>query len=905
MKKTRITILLMLVSLLWLTFAPLAQTVGSVRAAPADTPLSSVFANTPPTIDGSIGFGEWSNAATIPFNHGYLTVLNDDIRLYVLINVTGDNIDSSTDYFWLSFDVDKNNAITANVDKNYGTVPSTGNMRYQFYLGPDSWTGLQPNTYSSRGKGFGCFFGDGSLSFSLFPFRLNCNRHRVFELAIDLGEINASPGSNVRMGFRAASDNPSFIDNFPANFSSDFSNLINVSLANSPYLYILPSPLADISLEANPIEITQAIQTRDNDLSLVADKTTAARVYADADNAPYSQLSKVYLYGSVGGVDLPGSPLAKLHYAPLNINRDTLSHTANFKLPAAWDNGTVNFSAKVADYFGGVDSSVNIPISFTPRDVPVVWIVPINTGTAMAPVLPSNSTIADQESAMEATYPVKDITFVRKDWSVIGPTTVNNTINDLNQYYNNVVIAWLITVLFTGNQPYALPDQIYGFTPSGGGISDPTWYNSGNGRVARGFLGTSLELTMAHEINHNLDRSLNGTWGRHVPNGCGAGGPDPSWPYLNDDIQETGFDTRGTWQDTATKETAVNANFPDFMSYCQSGKLPTKWISPYRWTNLFSVFPAPALRAPEIINDIVPTFYVSGQVNVDGTGSLNPVLNQYGLPANPDTQGPYAVSLYDGQDQLMDQISFPGVFEDPEGEPLDSIFFNYQFPADPGVQRIVLTKDGEPIAEAAASPNAPTVNITSPSGGETWAGTGLVEWTAEDLDGDPLSFTIQYSPDGGSSWYPVAADLTETSYEVNTATLPGGTDGMIKVIASDGFLNGEDVTDASFTVEDNAPNAAITAPEAKSYLKPGQSVVVLGTGDDPEDGPLSGDQLVWTVDGDPAGTGDSVELSDLSFGPHTVTLTVVDSHMNTSETSINILVGETIFIPMLGRAPGD
>ena len=27
---------------------------------------------------------------------------------------------------------------------------------------------------------------DGSLSFSLFPFRLNCNRHRVFELAIDL-----------------------------------------------------------------------------------------------------------------------------------------------------------------------------------------------------------------------------------------------------------------------------------------------------------------------------------------------------------------------------------------------------------------------------------------------------------------------------------------------------------------------------------------------------------------------------------------------------------------------------------------------------------------------------------------------------------------------------------------------
>ncbi|MFN2198489.1 MAG: hypothetical protein ACK2UW_20375, partial [Anaerolineales bacterium] len=158
MKKTRLTILLMLVSLLWLTFAPLTETAVKVQAAPADTPLSSVFVTTPPIIDGSIGFGEWSNAATIPFNHGYLTVVNDGIRLYVLINVTGDTSDSSTDYFWLSFDNDNNHAITANVDKNYATSPSTGNMRYQYYLGPSTWTGLQPNTYSSRGTGFGCFF---------------------------------------------------------------------------------------------------------------------------------------------------------------------------------------------------------------------------------------------------------------------------------------------------------------------------------------------------------------------------------------------------------------------------------------------------------------------------------------------------------------------------------------------------------------------------------------------------------------------------------------------------------------------------------------------------------------------------------------------------------------------------
>ena len=62
--------------------------------------------------------------------------------------------------------------------------------------------------------------------------------------------------------------------------------------------------------ETNAIEVTQAIQDRDNTLPLVADKRTVARLYADVNGVGSVQPSIVYLYSSSGGNDLPGSPLA-------------------------------------------------------------------------------------------------------------------------------------------------------------------------------------------------------------------------------------------------------------------------------------------------------------------------------------------------------------------------------------------------------------------------------------------------------------------------------------------------------------------------------------------------------------------------------------------------------------------
>ncbi len=895
--------------------------------------ISSPFAETPPMIDGVVGFGEWQISNQIPFGHGFVTVLNDSTRLYILVDVLDDTAEDAQDFFLLTFDVDRDGQITPNVDLNYGTMAGTDNMRFQFYLGPGSWTGLQPQTLSSETRGFDCFFGDGTFRIiGLFPLSFSCSPHQVWEFGIDLSEIGAAAGDTVRMGLRVSSQNPSFTDNIPPNFTRDFTNLIEVSLAPPPVPIPALDPAASISLEADAIELTQAIQDRQNTLPLVKNKKTVGRVYVDVDGVVADQPSVVYLYGSRGGADLPGSPLSQLHMAPSLINRQQLNDTANFLLPSTWDEGTVQFQAKARDLFGNEDASTPFSRAFTGKETPTYWVVPINTGTAAAPVLPSNTQISSQESYTETVFPLPDVKFVRKPWQAIGPTTVANTIDELNDYYGTVVLVWILVVLFTGESPFDLPDQIYGFTPSGGGISDPTWAG-GIGRVARGFLGSSREGTMVHEINHNLDRSTDGTWGRHVANpacndsiringgavppgcithshglrgirlhdnnwGCGAAGPDPNWPRnanRDDQLGEVGFDTRLPWVDgDAARDTVIPNNYPDFMSYCQSGRLPTKWISPYRWQKLFNNFatvanPHPANELDNLVDKIQEVYYVSGDLNRDGTGSLDPVLVQPGIPTEDVKAGDYSLEVLDASGKLLLTVPFFASFVNVEGEEVDAVPFNFQLPAQDGAAALVLKLGEQVLDEIEVSANAPSIAVLEPNGSEQWSGVQTIRWSASDADGDDLSFVILYTPDDGETWVPVANGVQGDSHEVDTSFLPGGDGARIRVIATDGFNTTEDDSDRTFEVERKSPQVNILSLEEGAQFRSGQAVRFMGDATDTEEGSIPEDSLFWSVDDAGFGTGRELEAV-LPDGTHEVALTAVDSEGNAGSASVRITV---------------
>lgn len=860
--------------------------------------------SSPPLIDGVINLGEWPEASRIKFGHGFISVVNDGLRLYVLVDVLDDSTNDTPnaqmpDYFWLTFDTNGDGLITPNTDLNYSTVSGQHNIRYQYYTGPSSWTGLQSTTRSSLGANFSCFWADGSFNLISFnPFNFSCANHRVWEIAIDLREIGAQPGGNVRMGVRASSGTSGFTDDIPANFSADFSSLIQISLANVS----LPTPTgATLSFQINPIEVTQATQARTNVYSLAAKKTTVARTYVNS-SGPGAEPAIVYLYGTRGGVDLPGSPLALLMNAPVVLNRNQLNHTANFSLPASWVNsGGTTFRAAVARLTDVSPSfSSAITLTFQTKRTPVFWIVPANTGTNASPVLASDTEIASQESYMKAIYPVPNIQFVRKPWQAIGTTTsLDNTITKLKSYHTSVVLAWLFSVLFTGKEPYALPEGIYGFRPTGGGTSDPTW-NGGGGYVAAGYRGTSREGTMAHEFNHNLDRaSAPGTWGRHV-GGCGTDGPQPSWPYPDPNINEVGFDTRLPWSTGAGgRDTVIPSNVPDLMSYCQSGRLPTKWISPYRWENLASFFTAGKL-SPNFALAVSDAYYISGRINQDGSGALDPVLIEPGLAVTQAITGTYSIEIQDATGKSLLTQPFQAYLTDPEGEPREYYDFNFLLPVQAGGTQVVLKHDTQVISSIVASANPPTVTIVAPNGGETWSGEQTIQWNATDPDGGTLYTTILYSPDNGASWFPVASNVQGDTYVVDTASLPGGNAAKMRFIVTDGFNTAQTDSSATFTIADHPPAVTINSPGMGGNFASGEMITFSGMALD-EDTVISDTSYVWSYNSINFGSGPEFQAI-LPDGFHQVTLSVVDSHGNIGQQTITVIVNvKQLYLPLIRR----
>ena len=89
----------------------------------------------------------------------------------------------------------------------------------------------------------------------------------------------------------------------------------------------------------------------------------------------------------------------------------------------------------------------------------------------------------------------------------------------------------------------------------------------------------------------------------------------------------------------------------------------------------------------------------------------------------------------------------------------------------------------------------------------------------------------------------------------------------------------------------SALTALIVSPANDAIFQVIESIAFNGRGDDPEDGALTGDSLVWSSDLDgELGTGETFNLQ-LSAGDHVISLDITDSEGNTEEESVNIIVG--------------
>jgi hypothetical protein len=868
--------------------------------------VNSALASTPPVMDGVFNYNEWSMTTNrFEMDHGFALVMNDNLRLYLLVDVLesiGNNTGASQNDFSVTFDTNNDGTITPTVDLNYGLAGATRNMRYQHYLGPANWDFLSASTKSSLGPGFDCYTPDNTKVLNINTQKFDCFSHQIWEIAIDLKEISAVPGQTIHMGLRTHTPNPNFTDEVPNAFEVDFSNLISVNLANQP----IPThdPNANIAFATPDLEVTQVVQDTNNSIPMVANKNTAGRIAVISTNTSVPQPVLYYLYGTRGGSDLPGSPLLQQSSAPLIYDRGKLNATANFLLPTSWTNmGEETYMAETVDFNGHDITSSQHLFTYSSKADPVYWIIQENNATANAPDLPAQSTIDSYESYVKTVFPVPDVTFVQKPWTVLGAlngASLSDNVAAVAKYYNAIAAVYWNDIMMLKVPPYALPELIFGAANVGGGLSDPTWYNSGGGHAAAGGNASSAEGVVAHEFNHDLDRSSSGTWGRHV-GACGASGPDPSWPNgSNPAIGEYGFDTRLPWLDTNSNKTVVPTTTPDLMSYCQSGYLPTKWISPYRYNAWFgsSIFPAASAVGP------VNSIYLTGTLISDGTGSLDPALFAPGMPISPSAAGAYSIQL-SGVGIPTVTYPFDIAFQDVEGNPQTMVHLNFTL-ADPGaVSTIQLMHGSQILYTLTRAGNLPSANFITPDSGPL-SGTVAVSWSLTPGDTLPpnLRQMLEFSADNGNTWTPVAVDLpgTITSYALDTNLLSMTTQGRLRLVILDGLnLVNVDST-GTFSVGNHPPFVDILAPLTEHFITGGSQVFLQGQASDVDEAVIPDGHFQWTLDGDTViGLGRNQQVV-LPNGKHTLTLTVLDSNGGIGSASVTVYVNlYRLMLPMVSK----
>ncbi len=413
------------------------------------------------------------------------------------------------------------------------------------------------------------------------------------------------------------------------------------------------------------------------------------------------------------------------------------------------------------------------------------------------------------------------------------------------------------------------------------------------GEAASKITAGGTSFTTAHELGHNQNWS-------HVACSGTEGNPDPNYPIPGGGLDWSGIDHLQQWLDRTL--------FVDLMAYCSP-----RWMSQYHYSLALATFdlrPTEPERSTSELSLQAPIpdgagnyLAIGGMVVNGGLGTLDPGyrITMPGGSSDHPGSGPFSLEVQTSDGGVLFTRSFL-LRDTGDGEGATNGFFLEVVPFADTASRIVLKYNGDPIGSREASTNAPVVQMLTPNGGEVWSATGTytVTWSGSDADGDALSYTLQYSKDGGTTWTAITNDLATTNYEVDATVFAGSQQALIRVIASDGLNTATDTSDAPFTVAAKAPMVFILAPYDKQVFRHGSIVILDGIATDVEDGPLDGTTFVWSSDLQGSiGSGATMSTDSLLPGWHEVTLTATDSDGMSTSNTISVLIGGRIYLSLI------
>ena len=237
--------------------------------------------------------------------------------------------------------------------------------------------------------------------------------------------------------------------------------------------------------------------------------------------------------------------------------------------------------------------------------------------------------------------------------------------------------------------------------------------------------------------------------------------------------------------------------------------------------------------------------------------------------------------------------AFDVTFLDVEGNALTTVLFNFTLPDPGGVTTIRLRHGAQVLATISKAAHPPTAAFTAPASG-LLSGSATVSWslTAGDTALADLRQQLEFSADNASTWIPVAFNLpgTQTSFALDSNLLPMTSQGKLRLLISDGLYNVTVDSPNTFNVGNHPPVVNILAPLESSSIPAGSQSFLQGQASDVDEANLPDNHFLWKLDGTATlGVGRDQQVV-LPNGPHTLSLTVLDSQGATGAASALVFV---------------
>ena len=535
-------------------------------------------------------------------------------------------------------------------------------------------------------------------------------------------------------------------------------------------------PSSPVDIEVTGLEVTQGISDIAGSVLLVADRRTFVRVHVRATTGAVdgvtARLSRIRAGGLITDRPLwPINPGAGITVR-MSPDRKKQADSFLFELPTDWlGAGPLNLRVDVnpdqlpaeTNYANNTKSGTVTLVATDPIKIQLIkvryFVEAGSTGTGCGQAVETTDSELDAaESALRRALPAAKFVFSREPWDsgVSLACTIDTTpgtesgifLRQLQEKYSGALQDRIRLAIynreFIGGQADAIPGWF--------AVSSRSWE------------------TQVHEVGHTLGQSHKASPATPPCNAYDTPTGTVPYPYPDARIggaagteQFMGFDPgdqeAGAW---IFPRRIVGPDTGDLLSYCRD-----KWPSSITWAGMHAGI-MDKFEPGDPTGDFLIVSGAYDPISTTVTAVKVRRYSQLGALQTPDP-GVLRLRQLGAGGAVLADTAFAAT-PMTEGN-LSSINVTVNF--EPGTTLVAIVNSaGAVLASVPVSPTAPIVSNVSLSTGAAIGNAGpvIVSWAATDADGGSLKFDVLWSANGGTTFQPLASDIT--GLQLHGAGLP-------------------------------------------------------------------------------------------------------------------------------------